>query len=1036
VDLPSGVVTFLMTDIEGSTRLWGEAPEAMRAALARHNAICTSVVGEHGGFIVKSRGEGDSTFSVFGRPTDAVAAACALQTALTGEMWPESARLGVRVAVHTGEADLGVDDYYGIAVSRCARLRSIAHGGQVLVSEATAGLVRELLPEEVAFRDLGHQRLRDLAEPERVSQLLHPSLPTDFPALRTIDSIPNNLPYQVSAFIGRDSEITRIREFLRETRLLTLTGAGGIGKTRLAVQAAAEMLYEYPDGVWLAELGSLADGGLLHQTLATVLEVREEPGRPLSDTMVAHLRSKQALLVIDGCEHLVGAAAKMAEGLLRRCPGLKIMATSRETLRAEGETAWRVPSLAVPLRRLGVELQPEQLTRYAAVRLFIDRARKADPCFAVTNDNAAAVADICSRLDGVPLAIELAAARTNILTPKQVEQRLDERFRLLTGGRRTALARQQTLEAAVRWSYELLPEIEQRLFARLSVFAGGFTLEAVEAVCSGEGVDAAEIAGLVSELAAKSLVIPGVERHWMLETVRAYARQRLRESREEDPLSRRGLEFLASLGETAKPGTQGPEQAAWFALLDQELANVRAALEWGAEHHPEAGARLADSMCLYWEVRGYMTEGRTWLQRYIARGHALPSDLLVPLMLAAGHLAYRQGDLADAADLCDASLALAREQREPRREAQALTALGNVLCDLGEYSRAIALQEESLQRLRALGDLRGTAAALHNLARVTSATGDVTRARAYYEESLATKHALGDRRFSALTEHNLAICLRTQGDHDGARELLEGTLEALRELADRTGQAYCLNALSNTAVDQGDLDSAQRFCEEGLAVIGEIGLARMEPRLRCRLGVLAFLRGDAAMARELIESVLRDARARGDREITSLSLGELAKIASTEERHDEALALAHEGVTAIRETGDVAETAGALCVLGGAALAAGDLPAAEQALREGLALARQSGGGLLVVDLLEAIAGVWHGRGERSTAARVLGAAQRERRRMGTPALGNARGCQHRLLRGLHDALGQETLAQVLAEGEDLTVEEAVALALSEAGAS
>ena len=388
MDLPSGVVTFVMTDIEGSTRLWAEAPEAMRTALARHDAIAADVIAEHGGFLIKPRGEGDSTFSVFGRPTDAVAAACALQTALTSEPWPQGAPLRVRIAVHTGEADLGVDDYYGIAVNRCARLRSIGHGRQVLVSESTAGLVRELLSEDVILRDLGFQRLRDLAEPERVSQLLHPGLPADFPALRTIDLVPNNLPYQVSTFIGRDAEMTQIRELLRDTRLLTLTGAGGVGKTRLALQAAAEMLYEYPDGVWLVELAALSDGGLVLQSVASALGVREEPGRPLAESVLAHLSKRSVLLLLDNCEHLLDASASLAEQLTRRCPDVRILATSREALRAEGETVWRVPSLSVPQRTPGVGPRPEELTQYAAVRLLIDRATRTNPAFAMTNDNA------------------------------------------------------------------------------------------------------------------------------------------------------------------------------------------------------------------------------------------------------------------------------------------------------------------------------------------------------------------------------------------------------------------------------------------------------------------------------------------------------------------------------------------------------------------------------------------------------------------------------------------------------------------------
>jgi len=826
MDLPSGVVTFLMTDVEGSTRLWAEASEAMRAALARHDAIAASVTEDHAGSLLKSRGEGDSTFSVFARATDAIVAACALQTALTAEPWPEGAPLRVRIAVHTGEADLGVDDYYGIAVNRCARLRSIAHGGQVLVSESTTGLVRELLPEEVGLRDLGYQRLRDLAEPERVSQLLHPSLPSDFPALRTIDLVPNNLPYQVSTFVAREAEMTTIRELLRDTRLLTLSGAGGVGKTRLALQAAAEMLYEYPDGVWVVELAALSDGGLLHETLAAVLDVREEPGRRLAETVVAHLRRKQALLVLDNCEHLVEACAELAEHLTRQCQTIRIMATSREALRAEGETVWRVPSLSVPHRAPGIEPRPEQLTQYAAVRLFVDRAAKVSPGFKLTSENAPAVAEICSRLEGVPLAIELAAARVNMLSVEQIEQRLDERFRLLTGGRRTALPRQQTLEATVRWSYDLLPKREQTLFGRLSVFAGGFTLDAAEAVCAGDGIEAADIADLVGELASKSLVIPGRGRYWMLETLRAYGRQRLDEAGEADGIRRSHAEHFAAVAEQARDLLRGAEQVAWLARLDTEHDNLRAALAWGLQDDVVSGYRLVSAMAQFWALGCHWTEGRRWVDEYLRRAEEAPDGLRADALIGASSLAVYQGDCPKAETLAEEALRLSRETGYDRSVATALSILGNAAIRRGRYDVARARHEESLGMCRGIGDRYGVAVALLNLGWAVDMQGDTGAARAYHEECIDVIGATDRGPVRAQALNNLGNLAAREGRHDEAVAMYEESLALWGELRNDWGRAQILVNLALLVEGEGDLRKARSLNEQALAIMQRLGARR------------------------------------------------------------------------------------------------------------------------------------------------------------------------------------------------------------------
>lgn len=478
----SGTVTFLFTDVEGSTKLWEEAPEQMRLAVARHDEIASQVIEEGGGRLVKSRCEGDSIFAVFPLATDAIATACKLQVAFRKEDWPQKTPLKVRMSLHTGEAQEREEDYFGSAVNRTARLRAIAHGGQIVISLTTEELVRDTLRDGIGLRDLGSHRLKDLQRPEQVFQVLHPELPEDFPSLRSLDSMPNNLPQQVTSFIGREKEIADVLGLFKTTRLLTLTGSGGAGKTRLAMQVAADVLDDYDDGVWLVELAALTDPALVPQAVAQAMGVREEPGRAILATLSDYLKPKQVLVLLDNCEHVLGACAQLCDHLLRQCPNLYFLATSREGLNIAGETTYRVPSLSLPDAR--VKPIPEVLGQYEAVRLFIERAQAAQPGFEVNDQNAPALAQLVTRLDGIPLAIELAAARVKALSVDQINQRLDDRFRLLTGGSRTALPRQQTLRALIDWSYDLLTPQEQTLLRRLSVFAGGWTLEAAEAVCS------------------------------------------------------------------------------------------------------------------------------------------------------------------------------------------------------------------------------------------------------------------------------------------------------------------------------------------------------------------------------------------------------------------------------------------------------------------------------------------------------------------------------------------------------------------------
>ncbi len=520
-ELPSGTVTFLFTDLEGSTRQWEQHPEAMRPALERHDSLLRDAVERHRGRIVKTTGDG--LHAVFVSTRDALDAALAAQRALAAETWSVPGGLRVRMGLHTGDAAARDGDYYGPATNRAARVMAAAHGEQVVVSHATEEIVRDTLPDEVALLDLGEHRLPDLARPERIFQVVAIGLRRDFPPLRSLDAMPGNLPGQLTSFVGRAVEREAIADALLASRLVTVTGVGGVGKSRIAIQVALDIAPRFADGTWLCELATAADAEELAQVVAATLGVLPRPASTLAASVIDALRLRELVLVLDNCEHLVAAVGRLTEGLLQECPGVRILATSREALGVAGEQVWPLTSLELPARTAS----PDVIGASEAVQLFTERARAVQPGFVLDESNAAAVAEICRRLDGIPLAVELAAARVTIMTPADIAARLDQRFQLLTGGRRSAAERHQTLRAAIEWSYEMLDERERTLFERLGVFPGSFDAEAVAAVAASEGLQAWDVLDAGAGLVAKSMIMAdeasGTTRYQMLETLRAFA---------------------------------------------------------------------------------------------------------------------------------------------------------------------------------------------------------------------------------------------------------------------------------------------------------------------------------------------------------------------------------------------------------------------------------------------------------------------------------------------------------------------------------
>ncbi|WP_394793812.1 tetratricopeptide repeat protein [Armatimonas sp.] len=846
-ELPVGTITFLFTDIEGSTRLWEEHPETMRLALARHDALLREVIARHNGHVFKTIG--DAFCVAFYTAPEALNATLDAQRTLITESWPAQTPLKVRMALHTGEAESRDGDYFGQPLNRVTRLLSASHGGQVLLSHATQALLGDNLPDSVSLRNLGLHQLKDLTSPEQVYQLRHPTLPDNFPPIKSLSTHPNNLPQQLTRFIGREKELAEIKEHLTTTRLLCLTGSGGSGKTRLSLQLAADTLELYPEGVWLIELASLTDPERVTQTVAGVLGIKEAGGKPILTTLTESVKDKYLLLLLDNCEHLLDASARLAEAVIGHCPHVQILATSRERLRIAGETTYRVPSLSLPDPKQVQTL--ESISPFESVRLFIDRTLQAQPHFMVTNANAPALAAICFQLDGIPLAIELAAARTHSLSIEEINQRLDHRFRLLTGGSRTALPRQQTLRSLIDWSYNLLTGAEKALLRRLCVFAGGWTLSAAESVCTDDLVADEEVLDLLTSLVDKSLVLAeqqqGQTRFRLLETIRQYARDCLLDSGEDDWTRGKHRDYFVALGEKTKLKLLGPEQGKWFNRLEDEHENLRVSLDWSLQGRGTEAMRLGIVLFWFWVIRGYSTEAQEWYERILEMPAAQERTAQRAELLRSASEFARLRDTTLAQTYQQQALTISRELKDRESIGWALYALGKLA---PTETLACAYYEEALLLWKEVGNKRGVGLVMSKLAYLTLEEGNFTLAQVQFEEILTLSQELGDLIGIAEALSSLGQIAKFQGDSTLAQQRFEESLAQSREIGHNESISSKLTILGELAIEQEDYSLARTHLEENLVIEQEnkIPLRARAALLQCDLGYLAYFEGDYSAA--------------------------------------------------------------------------------------------------------------------------------------------------------------------------------------------
>jgi len=1060
--LPVGTVTLVFTDIEKSTRILQTLGEGYEAVLLEHQDLVRSRLAAHGGYEIGTAG--DSFFIAFGRAHDAVAFAVDVQKVILSHPWPERAPLRIRIGMHTGTPALVHGQYVGLDVHRAARISSAGHGGQILLSDTTHGMVEANLPDGVSLRDLGMHRLKDLQAWEHIYQVMQADLPAVFPPLQSLDTLPNNLPRKLTSFIGREREIVELKRAVTSSTLLTVVGIGGAGKTRLALQVAADLLADCLHGAWVVELAPVTDPTQIPQAVAAALGIREYPGLTLRDSLMEYLGSRELLLLLDNCEHLVAGVAEFVEAVIASAPRVRILCTSREPLGIAGEHVWRIPSLALP--PVGRRVDLPTLSQNEAVRLFVDRAKAVSPLFELTELVAPTVARICVRLDGIPLALELAAARVRVLSVEQIAARLDDRFRLLAGGSRTTLPRQQTLLAAMDWSYDLLTDPERALLRRLSVFAGGWTLEAAEAICADDGIAGEAVLDLLTRLVDKSLVeveSGTAPRHRMLETVRQYAGEKLRAAGELGQFHTRHQQWFLSLADTGARFLRGPQQRAWLDRLDGERDNFRTAVDWAIERTPDRALALAAALWRWAYLRGYLSIGADLTERAL-RAAPEPTPTRLEALNGAAVLTNAIGNYPRSEELANETISLAGTFGDGGGAASGRLILASVALGQGDFGRAGLLAEQALAGFRTAGDRWGQALALSVMGDQALNRGEYERAVQLYDESVGIFREVGDAWGIAHSQRGSGYAARLQGDYDLAVSLQAKSLAQARELGDRTGVGYSLVQLGFLQWRQGDYERAAAVLGESLAVFKEAGNQRGVADALSVLGLVEEYQGHHQRAKEIVAESLAMYRALGSRFGVASVTGTMGRVVLREGDPGRALALAEESITLFRELGDRRGAATSLRLAGEALLYLGEHARARRAAEESLALFRDlgdrwaigyalrllagiavagkeyadahawyaetfamhrdQGDRLGVIKSLEGLADVFAATSQFDRSARILGAAEHLRAEIGAPRTPQETAAVETCAGRVGEALGADQLQARMVEGAAMDLDQ------------
>jgi predicted ATPase/class 3 adenylate cyclase len=1028
--LPSGTVTFLFTDIEGSTKLAQGYPAAMPVLLARHHEILNQAIDAHNGFVFQI--VGDSFSAAFHSVSDALNAALDAQRYLQNETW-NPAPIKVRMGIHTGAAQINADNLYSgyTTLASTQRIMSAGHGGQILISGATRELVRDTLPENTELKDLGEKRLKDLLRPEHLYQLNISGLPSTFPPLKTLDTFPNNLPVQLTSFIGRENEIAEVKQELNAHRLVTLTGSGGAGKTRLSLQVGAGCVERFTNGVWFVELAALTDPTLIISAVMSAIGLHEKDND--IKTLTSYIGNQSLLLILDNCEHLIEDCARLVENLIQLCLNLHVLASSREAFGIAGEQPYHVPSLPFPDPKHLPTL--DEIAKCESVQLFIERVKAYIPSFSLTEKNASSIAQICCRLDGIPLAIELAAARVKVMSVEQLASRLGDVFNLLTSGSRTAMPRQQTLRALIEWSYDLLSESEKILFRKLAVFSGGWSLEAAEAVCGAEG--SASVLDDLARLVDKSLVIKeeleGEARFHMLETIRQYAEFRLFASEEVEETKNRHRDWFMQLAETAEPKLRTSEQLPWLNRLEMEHDNLRAAIKWSLEQkHVEQALRIPSALAYFWQIHGHDEEGRNWFEQALAMdanakrkypfAWANATHGIVSLSAFTPQFQSYQPQMKEALDIF-------RAHGDDFRIGHALYHLAYFPhLQTGDLEAAKSTYQAGFDSYQTINDKWGMGECLHCIAHVEEMQGNIEKAHALYTQSLDALNPIGDRYSLFHPMGDTAVIALNKGELNRAISILEESIQAFEELRNRVWVSISINRLIHILYEQGEYENARKTIQRNLEVVREMNDAEQISWSTYLKGKVELAVGNLSSARQHFDEALSIAEKNNIQYrigFVKAALGLVDCYEGNFARGKEAIEM---GIEKVRK--EYAPDASPLLAYRNHALwLEKDLQGATRAYRDTITELHGNYFFIRIPECLEGLGKIAVFKNNLERAARLFGAAEAMREKMETPIPPIQRGDYDAHVQSLREKMGAmfETFRT---EGRAMTMEEAVVLAL------